>query len=224
MVEKSKKWSRNKYIFIEALLVASVIFLTGIFLGSFYEKARVDSVREFYVDSETGLSDFELSSQIIYDFNLNCSFAIEKSIYFADQIYKEARQLEKYDSANKFTSDVISLHRRYDLLRTLLWKNMIQNKEKCSTSASTIVYLYDYIDTSLTTQSMQTSISNILLDVKGEYGDKVILIPIAADTNVEALSILREYYDLDKVPIVIVNEKYQFDNIEDLKNIRDYLI
>jgi len=71
MVEKSKKWSRNKYIFIEALLVASVIFLTGIFLGSFYEKARVDSVREFYVDSETGLSDFELSSQIIYDFNLN---------------------------------------------------------------------------------------------------------------------------------------------------------
>jgi len=71
---------------------------------------------------------------------------------------------------------------------------------------------------------MQTSISNILLDVKGEYGEKVILIPIATDTNVEALSILREYYDLDKVPIVIVNEKYQFDNIEDLKNIRDYLI
>jgi len=132
--------------------------------------------------------------------------------------------LEKYDSANKFTNDVISLHRRYDLLRTLLWKNMIQNKEKCSTSANTIVYLYDYIDTSLTTQSMQTSISNILLDVKGEYGEKVILIPIATDTNVEALSILREYYDLDKVPIVIVNEKYQFDNIEDLKNIRDYLI
>ncbi|MBT4135562.1 hypothetical protein HOD75_03225 [archaeon] len=209
----------NKHAFWQALLIALLIFWLGILIGVFFENYRIENLEEVYFDSQTGLLDFELTSEIIYNSNLDCTTLNEKSVYFADNIYKEAIKLEKYDDSNKITKELITLHRRYDLLRTLLWNGIIENKRNCNESINTVVYLYQYQDASINKKGLQGAMSSHLIDLKEKYQDDIILIPIAVDTNVESLNILREIYDLDNFPVIIVNEKTKFETLDSLKDI-----
>ena len=215
--------ANNKNAFWQAFVIASLIFWLGVLIGVYFENSRAENVRDFYFDIETDIFDFELSSDIVYNFNLDCEKLNDQSIIFADNIYWEAKKLEKYDNSNKLTSEMVSLHRRYDLLRTILWEKIIEKKKVCVNKVNTVIYLYQYDDPSLTAKATQDTMSNFLLDLKENYGDKIVLIPIAVDTNVESLKILRDYYGLNFVPMIFVNEKYKFETINSLEDIKESL-
>jgi len=214
----------NKHVFWQAFIIASLIFWLGILIGVHFEKSRVEELQYFQFNTETDIFDIDLASDIVYGFNMSCDLVDERSIVFADNIYWEARKLEKYDNSNKITEELIFLHRRYDLLRTILWKRIIDNNENCDRKINTIVYLYQYRDPSLTTKATQGTMSSLLLDLKEEYGNKIILIPIAVDTGVESLNVLRDYYGLESTPLIFVNEKNKFETIDSLKGIKETLL
>lgn len=208
---------KNKSAFWIAFIVAFFVFWFGILLGITFEKSRIDEVKNFYFESETQISDFELTSNIIKSSNMSCDMIYQQSIIFADRIFKEASKLEKYDDSNKLTSELIYLHRRYDLLRTVLWMDLIKAEEKCG-KMNVIVYLYDYIDPSLTTKATQGTMSNFLVELKKKYEDKIILIPIAADTGVDSIQILRDRYGLENTPSILFNGKIKIDDLDQIKN------
>ncbi len=215
---------KKAHIFWQAAVVASIIFWIGIFIGIGVEKSRVEKMENFYLDSQIDFFDFELASEITYFYNLDCSIVNEKSIEFADRIYAEALKLEKYDDSNKIDKEALSLHRKYDLLRTMLWKKIIESKKNCQNFSNTIIYFYKYVNPPLNTKALQNTMSNSLLDLKMKYNKKIILIPIAIDTNIESLNSLREVYGLeDKYPMIFVNEKFQITDLEGMENIEEYL-
>ncbi len=209
----------NRHFFWIAFVIASFVFWFGILLGITFEKSRIDEVKNFYFESETEILDFELSSNIIRFSNMSCDMVYQQSIAFADRVFKEASKLEKYDDSNKITGELIYLHKRYDLLRTVLWTDLIKAEERCGGKINVIVYIYEYVDPSLTTKATQGTMSNFLVELKKKYEDKIILIPIAMDTGVESLDILRELYGLDKAPVILINGKIK---IEDLNDMRDF--
>lgn len=209
----------NKHIFWIALVSALVIFWTGILVGVFFENSRVSFIKETYFNSETDMFDFQLASQLSFGSNLTCKEINNKASEFADKIYNQSVQLEKYDNSNKLTDQFIPIHKRYDLLRVSLWNEIIKNKGKCNSSINTVVYLYNYRDYSLNGRATQGAFGNYLGDLKNKYNDSIILIPIAADTGVESLNVIRASYNIDKTPVVIVNEKYKFESLESLKDI-----
>ncbi len=216
--------NKNKHVFWQALLIALLVFWLGILIGIYFEKSRVEQLQDFYFNIETDIFDMELASDIVYGFNMDCDQIDDRSLVFADNIYWQARKLEKYDNSNKITAELISLHRRYDLLRTLLWKKIIDHENSCEKKINTVIYLYQYDNPSLTTKATQGTMSSLLLDLKEEYGDKVVLIPIAVDTGVESLDVLGDYYGLDNYPVVFINEKYKFETIDSLVGVREVLL
>src|SRR3989344_5845674 len=206
----------NKNVFWQALIVALIIFWAGIMLGVMFEDSRFDKLQDFYFNSETDIFDTTLGNEILTDFDFNCNSAIEKSINFADKIYFEAISLEKYDSSNAITENIIQLHRRYDLLRVMLWKNVVDLKENCDeelNDTNIIVYFYDYVDPNLNVKARQTVMGRVLLDVKEKYGDKVILIPIAYDTKVYSLDLMIERYSVEDVPSILINQNYKIEDL-----------
>ncbi len=207
----------NKHSFWEALLMALVIFWTGIILGIFFENARADRLRNYYLDSETEIFDLNMQSLISSKDGLSCGDIMEQNVFFADKIYDEAKKLEKYDSSTKITSEVFNLHRRYDLLRTMLWNNLISSN--CSDSVNIIIYLYEYDEPSIDLQARQITLSRVLLDLKEKYKDEIILIPIAHDTGVKSLELLRKKYELNNLPVIFINQKYKIEELASLEDL-----
>ena len=222
-MENKKKRFSNKHVFWQALIVALVILWVGIMLGIFFEGRRVAQIEDFYSASETDLLDANLQSDLFNMFGFECGVMTNEVINFADRIYEEAVKLEKYDSSNELTDDIIVLHKKYDLLRTMLWKNAIVLQKECSDEVDVVVYLYDYVDTDVNTKAKQLAMGRVLIDMKDKYGDKVILIPIAHDTGVDSLNLFKEKYDLDKFPVVIINQKDKITGLFTLEDIEEYL-
>jgi len=213
----------NKHVFWQAFVVALVIFWTGILLGVWFEDSRYNDLEKFYFNSETDLFDISLEGEILRDFGFDCSVAKQGNINFADRIYWEAKSLEKYDSSNAITENVIDLHRRYDLLRVMLWKSSIELKEKCPKEVNVVVYLYDYVDPRVEVSARQTTMSRVLGEVKERNGDNVILIPIAVDTEVKSLDLLSRKFNLGGAPLVVVNQDTVFSDLFSVEEIEKYL-
>jgi hypothetical protein len=185
-------------------------------LGVLFEDARVARVVKFYSDSETDISDFELATKLVFVEGADCDILNEEAKIFADKIYEEARKLEDYDNTNKITDRVIHLHKRYDLLRTSLWAKLIEIKSSCNNSINTVVYFYDYLTEKPDEVSTQKTMSNYLTEFKKNSEEEIILIPIAVDTGVFSTEVLMNKYGVEKIPSILINEKYKIESLDEL--------
>jgi len=213
----------RKNVFWQALLSAILIFGIGIFLGVAFEQSRNNSVEEILLGSEVNVLDSQLLANIGNNFNLSCEVGIEKVVEFADEIYGEANQLEDYDENSQFTDVLEILHKRYDLLRLLLWQQAINLKEKCAGEYHTVVYFYQFKDPDLKLRSEQIAFSRALEDLKEEYGSRIILIPIAGDLELNSINAVKSSYGIDEYPVVVVDERVVIRSLEELRSIRGKL-
>ncbi len=217
-----RKMENKKHVFWQAFFVTVLIFLVGLVLGVYLEQIRADSFSIAFYDSEVSLYDsFALGKFIEGNFT-SCENLKEASINFADKIYLEAIDLEKYDEKNKLTESIESVHRKYDLLRTILWINLIDLKSECD-EINTVVYFYVYDTDNIETKSSQIVWERILSEVKEKEGNDIILIPIAIDQNIESLDLLIGKYKIEKFPAVLVNEKDVFYEHRTSDEIQGYL-
>jgi hypothetical protein len=209
----------NKHVFWEALIITIFIFGIGILFGIFLENSRANKVSELYLKSEINLLDVKVQTEVLNTQDLNCEEAVSQNIKFADKIYEDAKLLEDYDDASRIDNDFVEYHKRYDLLRTLLWLNSIKIKEKCGAdSFHTIVYLYDYKTENIEEKNKQEIISRFLEELKNEHGNKIILVPIAKNLDISSIDLLIKNYNVTGTS-VIVDEKTVVSELEDLNKI-----
>jgi len=212
----------NKGAFWQALVFTVVVFGIGLILGFFLDSFRVSSVQGDIFQSEINLLDEQLRSRVVEDFGIGCVEAKESVFSFADKIYDEARLLEQQDSAAKFTNNLEILHKRYDLLRLMLWTEALKLREKCDESFHTLVYLYDYSTKEVDVQSRQLFFSRLLLDVKDNHPEEILLIPIAGDLGLESVDLVKERFGVSELPAIIIDEDevvYEVITLEEIENI-----
>jgi len=213
----------RKHVFWEALIVTIFIFGVGILFGIYIENQRTNEISELYLVSEIDLLDVRIQTDLLGLENLNCGEAVRKNIEFADRVYQDAVTLEQYEDVSSLTDSLVSQHKRYDLLRTLLWLNSIKIKERCGEeSFHTVVYLYEYQTEDLEKESKQIVFSNFLAELKEEKKEEIILIPIARNLNIGSLELLTKNYGINETSI-IVDEDLTVYELNELEKIRDYL-
>ena len=214
--------SNKKHVFWEAFFLAVLFILVGLVLGIWLEQLRADNTNISFYQSETSLYDSFALGKLIENPYISCDDLKMANVNFADQIYDEARYLEKYEDSSKLTDSLKIIHRKYDLLRTLLWMNVINMEAKCG-EINTVVYLYNYSSDKVETKSKQTVWSRTLQDLKEEEGNTLILIPIAVDQNIVSLNYLLKTYGVKNFPAVLINEKEVLYDIHSTEEIKDYL-
>lgn len=214
----------TKGVFWQALILTIIVFAIGIFLGIAYEGRKIDEINDYYVLSEIFLMDsFALSKLTDIGAGLvNCGVLVDANIEFADKIYEEAYILEQYEESGKLSEALKILHRKYDLLRTLLWINLIDIPDKCKENVSVVIYLYEYETEDLIKKATNRVWSKILFDLKQEMGNKIILIPIATDSDLTSLNSLILRYNISEYPVVIIDE-HIISEINFVEELREYL-
>ena len=215
----------QKNVFWQALLITILIFSIGVISGVILENWRANRINYLYSISELELLDIKLQNDIYSSYNFDCKEAIKENIKFADKIYEEAKLLGRYEKASRLTDTIIFQHKKYDLLRIMLLLNSIKIKNKCNASYYNLVYFYQFNNPSLDTEAKEDVFSNLLAEIKNKKGDKVLLIPIAADNNITSVNILMNEYNISKneLPVILINEKIKLNNLVNIEDIEKYI-
>jgi len=213
----------QKIVFLQALIIAIIVFNIGIYMGYKLESVRIDKIDDWYLQSELELLDQRVQGDAFDVVNLDCDSLVKENIDFADRIFKDALVIQRYEEANQMNEDIISLHKKYDLLRTLFWVNSIKIKQKCNSDYHNLVYFYNFNDLSVDTKSKQDFFSNLLFQIKQEKGDNVMLIPIAANNDIPSISLLLKKYGIYRFPTILIDEKERITELETKQDILKYL-
>ncbi len=213
----------KKHVFWQALLSAILIFGLGLLLGIALENSRNNEVQNNLLNSDINVLDSQIMAQIPGNFKVDCETSAQQLTDFADSIYSEAKLLETYDSRSELTNTLEVIHRKYDLLRVILWTQSINMKKQCKSDFHTIVYIYQYQEPSILVKSEQLTFARFLEDLKGQYGNEIILIPIAGDLDLSSVELIKNSYGIDSYPAVIVDEKIVIKSIDDLDKIETSL-
>ena len=195
----------SKHAFWQALVFTIIVFFLGIVLGFFIEARQSDSLTARLANSEINLLDEQLRERVISGFSTDCELARASMFSFADKIYSEAIQLEDKDATGRL-SDLSALHRRYDLLRTLLWIESKNLKLRCGNQFHVVVYLYQYHNEDTDISSKQFFYSRLLADLKDAYPKEVILIPIAVDTGLSSIELAIASKNITSFPAILIDD------------------
>jgi len=199
------------------------MFNFGIYAGYKLESSRINQINDWVIESELELLNQRIQRDAFDVIGLNCDSLVEENIAFADRIFSEAVKIEKYENANRINGDIILLHKRYDLLRTLLWINSIKVKEECNPDYHNVVYLYQYNEPSLEQKAKQRFFSNVLTELKDKKGGEIILIPLAGDNDISVIGMILDKYEVSELPVILIDEKIKITEIESLDDIEKYL-
>lgn len=212
----------KKHVFWQAFFLTILFFALGLVFGIYMEQLRADEVNVAFYDSEASLYDSFALSQLLKNPLNSCEDLRTISVSFADKIYNEASELEDLEEANQFTDSLKAIHRKYDLLRTMLWINLLSARENCD-NMDVVVYLYVYETEDIEVKAKQVVWERILGDLKKTVGNDVILIPIAVDQQLTSLDYLIEKYYINRFPAVMINEKTVLYEHRTVDQIREYL-
>lgn len=213
----------QKSVFWEALLLAIFIFASGMAMGYFLELNRTNKIISTYQQLELNLLDIKVQDNIISLSKFDCDVAIKEMINFADRTYNESKTLDRYEDSASISEGIKIQHKKYDLLRAILWSDTLKIREKCGNNFHTIVYFYEYDSQDIDIQSQQNVFSKYLGEIKEKKGSNVILIPIAGNLDSNSIAMLRSSYQIKSLPTILVDENMSVSSINDLNKIEAYL-
>lgn len=210
-----------KHAFWKALLFSLMIFLIGFMIGFFVENMRIEKVQMSIINSEINLIDEQLKGDVLKGFDINCDISKESIFEFADRIYSEALKLEEYDISSKFTNELTVFHKRYDMLRMQLWLDAINVHSKCSSEFHTIVYFYQYNPSDIETKAEQLTFNRLLIQLKEDHPDEILLIPIASNLNIASIDAVLKKYSIEKTPVLIIDENLTVSEIPEYSQLEN---
>lgn len=212
----------SKNVFWQALILTVAVFIIGIFMGVIYESSNLSQISSAYSQSEVLMMDAFALNNVVVNAS-DCQAVLNSNVNLADRIYSEASVLENYENSQKLTPGFQVEHQKYDLMRTLLWMDSTKMIDSCSGNFSLVVYLYQYTTSNLNQKAKQAVWSNILYDLKQKEGNRIILIPIAVDSNLSSLNYVLSQYKIPGYPTVIIDNKYVLSNITSVSDVEKYL-
>ena len=216
----------KKHVFWQALIVTTIIFTSGVFLGFVLENLRTSNIDFLAQQSEIDLLDIKIQNDIYSKEIFNCEVAIKENLDFAEKVYEEAKILDRYDKASRLTENLKIQHKKYDLLRVILLLNSIEIKEKCNTSYYDVVYFYDYIESPLDIRAKQSVFSKLLNQLKQDKGVEILLIPMATDNDISSINLIMNNYNIseEEIPVILINEKIKITELQDIEQLKKYFV
>ena len=74
--------------------------------------------------------------------------------------------MERFEDSSNLSDSLVLQHKKYLLLRAILWTNSIRVNEVCEDKIQAVVYLYEHQPEELTLNAEQKAFSKYLEDLK----------------------------------------------------------
>lgn len=217
-------FENQKSAFWQALLVTILIFGIGVLAGILIENMRTSQISNLYQISEVELLDIRLQNEL-YSGNFDCQTAVDENFKFADKVYQEAQTLERYEKASRLTQNIVFQHKKYDILRAMLFMNSLEIRRNCNVSYHEVLYFYKFNNPRLDLKAKQDVFSRLLGEIKQDSGRGVLLIPMAADNELSSINIILRTYNIsvDELPVVLIDGSIKITELEKKEDLSKFL-
>jgi len=208
--------------YYKAGILTIIVFLLGAVFGIWLDNYRLSSIRETISQIDVNWNDARLLNVYFGMLGKNyCNLALEENLLYNDKIYKEGLEIEKAAEANRFTPELEQEERRYTLLQTQFWFNSQELKDKCNFTYNNVVHLYKQEDLTVGSDMDNKLQSSILMDLKEKCGNKIMLIPLAANLNLTIIDTITKQFNITTYPAIIVDEKTVFQGLTSLDSLEE---
>jgi thiol-disulfide isomerase/thioredoxin len=199
-------------IYLKAMLLTIIVFITGVAIGWYLDENRVSFVKSKIDELEISFSNLALEEEfyrsLAIDSKTLCNIYISKTNDLAFQAGKLGSYLESFREISKFgLHDIESLKNKYFVLNLQLWLYMRKLREECNYNATTILFFYTSVkkcDDCIT--------QGIVLDqLKKKEPNKYMIFAIDVDSKLGIINVLKVYFNVTQMPTLIINEKQKLE-------------
>lgn len=212
-----KKNPKRKFAIVIALVLSVLLFFTGLISGLLANKIAEENAQKelgFLVNYVDTL-DSELRSLQIQELFIN-SLEISEKCEFADAYFSSVgeglnyyytifpNRLEEYEKNQDLTPEYLLLKKEYTRLSLRAWLVAKENRKNCDTAVLPILYFYSKDCVTCVRQG------EILDMVKNEVFDqekRVLIFTLDKDFDESAITLIKDYYSINKSPALIINEE-----------------
>jgi len=214
-----------KKVLLKTLALTALIFTIGLFAGIFLDNIRLENVKTRMTEIDNLWNDARLLQSYIQrlsDGNSTsyCGFLLEENLKAGDKIYKEGSLVEEYEKTNRFTPTPVLEKERYALLDLQFWLNSIDLKRICNANYSTVIYFYSQYNKTVE-QGFQ---DRVLWELKQKCGPQIIYITFPADMEITTIEVIKNVYNVTKIPAVLINESLILYSPITLREMENYIV
>jgi len=213
---------KMKNVFSKTAVITVIVFLVGVYLGFVFDSMRVEEVRGRLTQIDNLWNDVRLMQSYIQKFSNRtdyCEFLLEENLKVGDKIYDEGLKVEEYEKNNRFASLFILEKKRYALLDLQFWINSIDLKKLCNANYSTVIYFYSQYEKT----PEQVFQDRVLWDLKQKCGPKIIYITFPADIDISTIEIIKNIYDIEKIPSILINESILLEGPSTMRELEEQI-
>jgi len=213
---------KMKNVFSKTAVITVIVFLVGVYLGFVFDSMRVEEVRGRLTQIDNLWNDVRLMQSYIQKFSNRtdyCEFLLEENLKVGDKIYDEGLKVEEYEKNNRFASLFILEKKRYALLDLQFWINSIDLKKLCNANYSTVIYFYSQYEKN----PEQFFQDRVLWDLKQKCGPKIIYITFPADIDISTIEIIKNIYDIEKIPSILINESILLEGPSTMRELEEQI-
>ena len=211
-----KKISTGFYLI--TLMITAIIFISGIYFGSFLNKMKVSELQNMVSDLEEKRTEQELNLLLAnYLPNRSCDIMNYEAEEMIPQINELARKVTFYEETKKFEEkDYEETKRNYMINLIKYWLYLENLKTNCDLNITTLIYFYSNRNCELCKDQ------GIILDyMKNKHKNDLMIFALDTDVNLNSIKMIMRSYNITKFPsIVIDGQLYQgFVDKETMENI-----
>src|SRR3989338_10488424 len=115
-------------VFTKAFLLSVVIFSAGIAVGIWLDNSRVEDFRNTISKEEINFNDARLQNlyyQTISNSSEFCDAAAKANVDFSYRIFEEGKEIDRFETVNRFAPQILDQKKRYTLLKLKFWMNSV---------------------------------------------------------------------------------------------------
>jgi hypothetical protein len=205
------------------MILTIIIFFIGIFFGMWLDQLRIEGLRRKIEEVVIAWEDAKLQNLyfLTFPFKDQCESVIKQNIEFSDRVYYTiGKMLEEYEKVNKFSPELVSEKQKYVMLKLQFWLNSIYLKKRCNATYVNVVYFYSHYTKDLVLQQKQEAQSVVLLELKEEYGNKMLLIPLPIDMNITTIEVIKSNFNITIAPTILINEEIKLVGLQSKEKLK----
>ena len=207
--------NESAVIYVTALVIAVIIFVSGVVTGLFLLEFRNDRIEKSVRQLNIKAFDMSLQLLMLEKFK-NCMAFNEALNSILEEMGKVESKLARIGNSNSLNKyEFKELRENYQLL-SLKYLLILQEFPQCIRNRTVIIYFYTDNCESCENEGI------ILTHIKKKYGNSILVFPFDHSLNLSSIRMLESQYDISQYPTLVINgRKYGYLSKPELEAVLD---